>query len=139
MLGLVSPFLLGIPAPATVPGSSLVAPGIDTGTVVPVFDKLSNDTIYPASKRAWVTMLFGNSRNGTMLVEVQLRSLWKLKNDNRKGGWNDHITMVTPEVYEATRKKLRQAGSQVIEVNNIEMPHDAMANVGETMRTVRAR
>eukprot|EP00966_Prymnesium_polylepis_P145212 3353413-Prymnesium_polylepis.1 len=97
--------------------------------------RVTMEDIKPRTRQAWVTMLFGNSRNSTVLVEVQLQSLKDLAHRTKMAEY-DHITMVTPEVFEVTRQKLRYSGSMAVEVEPIEMPADAMANVGETMKSV---
>ena len=58
---------------------------------------------------AWVALLSGRSENMTDHALLQIASV-------RRASKHEHVTMVTPDVEGATRARLRDAGSRVVEV-----------------------
>ena len=62
---------------------------------------------------AWVALLSGRSENMTDHALLQIASV-------RRASKHEHVTMVTPDVEGATRARLRDAGSRVVEVAPIQ-------------------
>ena len=78
---------------------------------------LPSSQVNVTGRRAWVTLLTGNSVNYTGQAMVQARSV------RRFSFFREHISFVTPQVRGVTRERLKRAGSTVIEVGPIRWSH----------------
>lgn len=100
------------------------------GQSVPSYEvRLSNKDVLSPGRRAWVTLLTGNSVNYTANVMLQARSV------RRFSAHKEHVSMVTPQVNLDTRNRLRRAGSTVREVKPLLWKH-MPKQVGEHWRLV---
>ena len=68
------------------------------------------------SPRVWATLLSGNDLNRSLNAQVQVLSV-------KTFSAHPHLTLVTPDVATATRARLRELGSSVLEVEPITPPN----------------
>ena len=82
------------------------------------------ENLVPRSPRLWAALYFGNSRNNTLQLEMQIRSILGLH------PWYEHVTLVTPDVDVSIRKELSARGSRIVQVDPIPMPESLVKNSG---------
>ena len=74
-------------------------------------------------KYAWVTLMYGNSRNMTAYLMMQQRYVAKRAKYLDDGTEVDHVIMLTPDVLEETEQALTKEGtSRVIRVKPLPLP-----------------
>ena len=61
-------------------------------------------------RRAWAALLFGNDRNNTLRLEMQLRALRDLD------PLYEHVTLTTPDVLPSVRKELEGFPTRIVPV-----------------------